>query len=237
MKQFAGFPPGKTRLTPIPAQFFSELLPEIDHLGELKVTLYSIWFVDRQEGETRYISYEDFWADQAFVSGLRTSGSDPKIALTDALARAVERGNLLLALRPGEPPEQALYFLNTVRGRATLKAWQEGKWQPDLETHLSAGLKDERPSIYKLYEENIGPLTPMIADELRDAEATYPADWIADAMHAAVVNNARTWAYVLAILRKWQERGRDDTYQRDAPKTGRKGRKSRKGEFDDFIER
>lgn len=185
----------------------------------------------------RYISYEDFWADQAFVSGLRTAGSDPKIALTDALGRAVKRGSLLLALRTDTAPEQALYFLNTVRGRATLKAWQEGKWQPDLESHLPAGLKDERPSIYKLYEENIGPLTPMIADELRDAEATYPVDWIADAMHTAVVNNARTWAYVLAILRNWQERGRDDTYRRDAPKTGRKSRKSRKGEFDDFIER
>ena len=36
---FAGFPSGKMHLTRIPAQFFSELLPQIDHLGELKVTL------------------------------------------------------------------------------------------------------------------------------------------------------------------------------------------------------
>ena len=236
MKRFAGFPPGKIHLTPLPAQFFSELLPEIDHLGELKVTLYAIWFVERQQGEMRYILYEDFWADQTFVSGLR-SGGDPRVALTDALGRAVERGSLLLALHPDQPAEQGLYFLNTVRGRATLKAWQEGKWQPDLQSHLPASLKDERPSIYKLYEENIGPLTPMIADELRDAEATYPLPWIEDAMHAAVVNNARTWAYVLAILRKWQERGRDDTYRRDTEKTGRKGRKSGKSEYDDFIER
>ena len=70
MKRFAGFPPGKTRLSPIPAQFFSELLPEINHLGELKVTLYAFWFVDRQDGDTRYITYDDFVADQAFLNGL-----------------------------------------------------------------------------------------------------------------------------------------------------------------------
>ena len=34
---FEGFQTGKQRLTPIPDAFFSEVLGEIDHLGELKV--------------------------------------------------------------------------------------------------------------------------------------------------------------------------------------------------------
>ena len=35
MKGFAGFPPGRLRTTPVPNLFFADLLPAIDHLGEL----------------------------------------------------------------------------------------------------------------------------------------------------------------------------------------------------------
>ena len=34
MSPFTGFPSGKVRFTSIPAPFFSDLLPEIDQLGE-----------------------------------------------------------------------------------------------------------------------------------------------------------------------------------------------------------
>ena len=59
----------------------------------------------------------------------------------------------------------------------------------------------ERPNIFRLYEENIGPLTPLIAEMLRDAEKTYPADWIEEAFKIAVENNVRRWRYIEAILR------------------------------------
>jgi DNA replication protein DnaD len=45
---------------------------------------------------------------------------------------------------------------------------------------------------------------------LKEAEQTYPTDWIEDAMRIAVENNVRRWRYVQAILRSWQEEGRDD---------------------------
>ena len=47
---FAGFPAGKAASTPLPNLFFSDLLPAIDHLGELKVTLYAFWALGRQRG-------------------------------------------------------------------------------------------------------------------------------------------------------------------------------------------
>ena len=52
---FGGFSETKTRTTSIPGQFFGELLPAIDHLGELKVTLYLLWRFDRMEGTFRYL--------------------------------------------------------------------------------------------------------------------------------------------------------------------------------------
>lgn len=64
--------------------------------------------------------------------------------------------------------------------------------------------------IYKLYEGNIGPLTPMIANALRDAEDTYAFDWISDAIRLAVENNKRNWRYCEAILKRWQVQGFKD---------------------------
>ncbi|NLE84464.1 MAG: DnaD domain protein [Chloroflexi bacterium] len=66
----------------------------------------------------------------------------------------------------------------------------------------------ERPNIFKLYEENIGALTPMIAETLKADMQLYPLEWIEDAMKEAVTYNARNWKYVQAILRNWQEKGR-----------------------------
>ena len=49
MKGFAGFPDGKLRLTAVPNLFFSDLLPIIDHLAELKVTLSAFWALTQKE--------------------------------------------------------------------------------------------------------------------------------------------------------------------------------------------
>ena len=64
-----------------------------------------------------------------------------------------------------------------------------------------------RANIFKLYEQNFGPLTPMIAETLQDAEKTYPTEWIESAMSEAVANNKRNWKYVEAILQRWQVDG------------------------------
>ncbi|HUT96533.1 MAG TPA: DnaD domain protein, partial [Dehalococcoidales bacterium] len=76
------------------------------------------------------------------------------------------------------------------------------------------------PDIFSLYEQNIGMLTPMIAEELRDALKVYPENWINDAIKEAVSNNKRKWSYISAILERWTTEGRDDgTYRGDSKKT------------------
>lgn len=67
---------------------------------------------------------------------------------------------------------------------------------------------NDRPNLFKLYEDNFGALTPMMAEMLKADLETYPLDWIEDAMKEAVEYNARNWRYVQAILRNWQEKGR-----------------------------
>jgi len=233
MKAFAGFPSGKVRMTPVPSTFFTELLPTIDDLGELKVTLYALWFLDRQEGNIRYISFRDCLEDRYLRAVFGIDEEKARAGLADALERAVLRGTLLkVSARDGEQDSTA-YFLNSPRGRAAVEALQNGDWTLEGLARADAALEVERPSIFTLYEQNIGPLTPMMVDTLRDAEQEYPAEWIEEAVRAAVENNARRWRYVDAILRSRKERGRHDSNRRN---TEEDRRRYVEGEYADFIE-
>ncbi|MFC1873473.1 DnaD domain-containing protein, partial [Chloroflexota bacterium] len=69
---------------------------------------------------------------------------------------------------------------------------------------------EELPNIFTMYEQNIGMLTPIIADELKDAEKLYPVDWIQDAIKEASTNNKRNWRYISKILENWATEGKND---------------------------
>jgi DNA replication protein len=239
MSPFKGFPEGKPQLVFIPEQFFEELLPQIDDLNELYLTLYVFWRIEKVEGAFRFLRRTDFLQDSRLMDGLAKDAAQAQADLDDALQRAVERGTLLqaeLALRSGL---ERYYFVNSPRGRAALRAIQSGQWHPGSEP--SAGQiasAQELPNIFKLYEENIGPLTPLMADALKEAEQTYPADWIVDAMCIAVEKNKRVWRYVTAILERWNREGRDA--QKTKPQDRRDSDEARRryveGEFSDFVE-
>ena len=185
MKKITGFPPTET-FTPIPNSFFLQLLNEIEDADELRVTLYALWRIGNMEGRVHYLREQDF----------TECVPDP----APGLEKAVQRGSLLRV----QNEAATLYFLNSPRGQAAAEAFVKGQWSP--ETAPSAA-PPERPNIFKLYEENIGPLTPLIADALKDAEQTYPPAWVAEALGEAVKNNKRNWKYVEAILRRWKEEG------------------------------
>jgi DnaD/phage-associated family protein len=219
MKGFSGFPDGKLRLTAVPNLFFSDLLPIIDHLAELKVTLYAFWALTQKEGKVRYLRTADFMLDEQLMKGL---GPTPTLAaetLTDALERAVARGTFLHINIEGADGATDLYFLNTEKGRSAVEGITRGEWRPGRAEDEALTLLVERPNVFVLYEQNIGTLTPLIADELRDAEQTYPVEWIEEAIQAAVENNVRKWRYVLAILERWRQEGKQDgKHRRDSEK-------------------
>jgi DNA replication protein len=218
---FDGLPAGKINFDRIPAIFFSELLPQIDHLGELKVTLYALWRLDRMEADFRYLTESDFQEDIRFMEGLADS-VDARIAvLAESLTRCLKRGTLLRAAVNQGTAQVSLYFFNSPKGRAAVEAIHQQTWHPfESEAQPPSELVAERPNIYQLYEENIGPVTPLLAEALGDAEDEYPYPWIEEAFRIAVEKNVRNWRYIAAILRRWQERGYDvRTDQRDAEKT------------------
>ncbi|HUS15795.1 MAG TPA: DnaD domain protein, partial [Chloroflexia bacterium] len=66
-----------------------------------------------------------------------------------------------------------------------------------------------RAGIYELYEQNIGVITPLLAEQLAEAERLYPAAWIEEAFTEAVSYNKRNWRYVRRILENWAAKGKD----------------------------
>jgi DnaD/phage-associated family protein len=208
MHKFQGFREGKTRLTPIPAQFFNEILPSINHLGELKLLLHIFWLLNQMEGSFRYLIRNDLINDETIFSEIEDSSGDPVVYLTESLQRLVNHGILLESTVNKDGNDFTFYFLNSPKGQAAEESIERGEWQPSGDPKAALELVPEQPNIYRLYEENIGPLTPMIAESLTDAEDTYPAQWIDDAFRIAVEKNSRNWRYIAAILNRWQTKGR-----------------------------
>jgi DnaD/phage-associated family protein len=226
---FAGFPEGKADPTPIPAGFFSDLLPAIDDLGELRLTLYAFWALARRPAASRYLRLTDLIEDHLLLESFGGPDRDNEGRLKAALERCVERGTLLQVRPSGEAEAEPLYLLNTPRGRAAAEGLVRGEWKPGDSAPVELML--DRPNVFNLYEQNIGPLTPMIADHLRQAQADFPAEWIEEAIGIAVENNVRKWSYVQAILDGWQRQGKDDREDRGDSEKAR--RRYLKGELAD----
>ncbi len=211
---FDGFPAGNLKVTPIPDLFFSELLPQIDDLAELKVTLYVLHRVQRAPG-LRLVRRAEMLADAALVRGLAGQGLSAAEALDAALGRGVRRGSLLRLDVAGSEGADQWFVPNSERGRKLALDIESGTLQlPEARRVERFAAAEERPSIFALYEQNIGLLQPLIAEQLREAQETYPPEWISEAFQRAVENNVRKWSYVRAILERWTLEGKDDEADR-----------------------
>jgi DNA replication protein len=95
-----------------------------------------------------------------------------------------------------------------------------------------------RPTIYELYEQNVGLLTPLLVEDLREAADTYPPDWIEEAFREAVGYNRRNWHYVRRILETWATRGRGERgVAGGRPQTPRDPRRYFEGPYGSIVKR
>ena len=239
---FIGFPDKKMLDVVVPDVFFVDLLPQIDNLAELKLTIYFFWLLNEHDGPLRFVRGEELRRDETLLNSLRLESDlrSPLATLEDALARAVARNTLLrMDVETGALEDSARrsrqkgwddvkgtfddgrtmvedwYFLNTAKGRQSVAAIRQGRLA-ELRSIVpeEARLHVERPNIFVLYEQNFGLMTAMIADQLRDLERSYPPIWIVDAMEIALLNNKRHLNYIRAILKRWETEGKGEGYGR-----------------------
>jgi DNA replication protein len=232
---FKGFSDGKSQSIPLHAQFFSEVLPLVDDLAELKIVLFCYWALQQKQGDYRYLRRRDFAQDATLLDGLTVIDTDTDALLNQALAKTVAHGILLVAEVELDTGKDALYFLNTAIGRTAVQQIKIGNWQPSATVPIE--ILPARPTIYTLYEENIGPLTAGIAERLKAAEEDYPYQWIVEAINIAIESNARRWKYISTILESWKREGRKHGSDEALERTGSKnGRDYTGGAYADFVE-
>lgn len=234
MSKFPGFSEKQLKQTKIPEIFFQEILPNIDHLGELKLTLYIFWRLSRMEGTFKYLTRRQIIEDQRFMKCLGNSPAEAQTFLDGSLESAVTRGTFLKAVLEMDAGTEILYFLNSPKGLAAVEAIGSGQWHAGGEAHQPQEILPAAPNIFQLYEDNIGPLTPMIADAIGDTQDTYPNNWIEEAIQIAAENNKRSWKYIEAILKRWHQEGKHERRDQEDPEKSRT--KYIEGDYSEFIE-
>lgn len=220
MKQFTGFP-AKMQFTSLPNIFFSKLLPQINDMAELKTTLHIFERLYRKRGYPRFVTYKELLGDISLMSSLKEVARSPDEVLCNALRMATGRGTILHIALDRDGVIEDIYFLNNDDNRQMAAKIRSGEFRlPGLKAEGQFYIEgEEPPDTFTLYEQNIGMLTPMIADELRDAEKLYPVGWIRDAIKEAVSLNKRSWRYIAKILENWLSEGKSGgAYKRDSTK-------------------
>jgi len=201
-----GFP-NSGLATAVPNQFFSRVLPQIEAVEELIVSLYFFFAQHLKRRSPRFLTSRELAADAALARALDRLGHGEE-ALEHGLDLSVWRGTLLRARMRSNGREEDLYVVNTPAGRRGLEAL--GRSDIQMEEPLPAAGERAGGGIFALYEQNIRPITPLIAEQLADAETRYPAEWVHDAFREAVSLNKPNWRYIESILRRWEAEGRPD---------------------------
>lgn len=86
---------------------------------------------------------------------------------------------------------------------------KEEEKEDEEEDKVSPSSDRRLASVSRAYEGNIGLITQMTADAIKDLVDEYPEGWILDAIQVAVNNNVRKLSYITAVLKNWKVKGRD----------------------------
>jgi DNA replication protein len=201
--------PSDRECVALPRSFFVEVMPQVDDAAELKAILQVLYLLGSREEGGGLVTYGELLSRAA--SRLEMEGN----TLRRGLVLAVEHGAVLRStVRAGGKWEEA-YCANTESGKRAMERTRRSE--------LSAVEEDrQRPAanIFVLYEQNIGMMTPMIAEELKEAEKLYPGGWIEEAFREAVELNKRSWRYIARILERWATEGKDSGEHRQGTKAG-----------------
>ncbi len=258
-----GFPRG-VRFTPVPNPLLASLLEEIDSLAELKVVLRVIHALHRQRKVPSSITRDELYSDRTVAAMLGASGDELEAVVDAALEAASERGVLLIQATPDNSGSSGSsdvglagerIYLNTEPVRRALvrhgidlaASIPEGPGRPVK--HANSGRQREtwpdtdaalpKLSAITFYEQNIAPITPLVAENIRTALEQHPEDEVLLAIRTAAEANVRSWKYIAAILRRWAIEGRPEELQNEGDGTARRDlQQDRSDEFyEEYLKR
>ncbi|HEX7475730.1 MAG TPA: DnaD domain protein [Dehalococcoidales bacterium] len=238
MNEFKGFP-ARMQYTAIPNIVFSAILPQINDLVELKVLFHVLAIIYLKKGAFRSVGLSELVNDAGLAFDLNDSPTYTSDKVSQALASLETKNVILHFVLTVNGHAQDWYCLNTEANKLTIQRIRQGEiLGPETQDEKASRVIVEPPrDIFSLYEENIGMLTPLIAEELKEAEKNFPATWIGDAIKEAVTLNKRNWRYILRILENWSAQGKDSGTHRGNLKTATDPDKYIRGKYGHMVQR
>ena len=204
---------GKT--WPVPRSLITDILPAMTDLNELQVVLAMLRLVLEAGDVSAPFEESTFVRDRTLRDALRVvgSGNSADYRIATGLDLAVGRGVLLRFRTIEDQHERVWYTIATPEAKSAIDRMLQGESLPPRslwEGDSAPRIEPERPTVFRLYEQNIGLLSPIIADQLVRAMERYPREWIEDAIGEAVAYNRRNWRYIQRILQNWATTGRSE---------------------------
>ena len=198
-------------LVSVPRALLDRLITTRASVEEHRIVLLLVLLTRTGKADAA-ISEDAFATDSMVLDAGKVDGTP--IAMPDwpfpALEQAVAHGTILRFVVESQAGSRNWLLLNTVENARLVarmaedpEAVPEMFWIDESRPHVHV----DKPTVFRLYEQNIGPLTPMIADRLIKALETYPPDWIESALEEAVAYNRRNWRYIARILENWEADG------------------------------
>jgi DnaD/phage-associated family protein len=234
MSEFNGFP-GRLQYTPVPNLVFSSLAAGISDIVELKVLLHVFEIIYPKKGNIRFVTAQEMATHPSVVNDLKGKSAGEIEQVLSALS-----AKNILAAWPLSGVEAAAYFINNEANRKLIERIRSGELSlPEIKisSPLPEPVAAQPEDIFTLYEQNIGLITPLIADELKEAAQHYPEGWLKEAFREAVNQNKRNWKYISRILERWATEGKKDGTYRGNLKTSADPDKYVRGKYGHMVQR
>jgi DNA replication protein len=181
----------------VPESYVSQVMRQVSDVTELKVSLLAFHLLTRSHDYPGYVTHADLVLRAASLLGV----DEP--ACVSGIEAAVARGVFVKASLSIEDRQVTAYLANI---EADIEAIDQLRVKGASGGSVLA--VSRTPNIFELYEQNIGIITPMMAEELKDAQKTYPAEWIEEAFREAVKGRKQNWKYISRILERWTSEGK-----------------------------
>ena len=207
--KFEGFP-DQSGFVSIPNILFSSILESLDNIATLKLAFRLTFLIQRESGKIRFITTNSLLTDPSLVLAI----ASPDINTFEKVVRSsihtcIELGIFLKTSVETDGRIEELIFLNSNHNKEIIRKINDGEIQmPKLPEASPVPEFSPRPNIFKIYEESIGILTPIIAERLKELEEEVPDTWLYDAIKEASMQNHMRLSYVEGILRRWRQDGR-----------------------------
>ena len=202
--------PDQSGFVSIPNILFSSILENVEEIANLKLAFRITFLIQRQSGNVRFTTINSLLADPSLVLAI---GSPDAITfervVRSGIRTCIELGIFLGTTVETDGRKEELLFLNNNYNKEIIHKIHNSEIQlPTLPGASPVPEFAPRPNIFKIYEESIGMLTPVIAERLKELEEEFPDTWLYEAIKEASIQNHMRLSYIEGILRRWRQDGR-----------------------------